>query len=283
MSIKILMPTLSPEMKTGKLVRWLVEEGQQVNPGDVVAEIETEKASIEIEAVDKGKVAKLLVPDGTEGVKVNTPIALLDGDGTGTEGKSFQMRSKMVRLLKEVPSSRPAKSLGERSGPPPGAVIGRTRLAGDQGASAPKASHAAADSVGQPRTRLLIPSGTNEAEVEPIAGWLVIVKGPGRGGYCGVYVGMNSVGRDPNQRISLNFGDDSISREEHAYVVYDEETRLFYLQQGKKAGLVRLGTKPVLNPTELKACDLIRIGKTTQRFAPCCGPHFSWRDEMKDT
>ena len=203
MSIKILMPTLSPEMKTGKLVRWLVEEGQQVNPGDVVAEIETEKASIEIEAVDKGKVAKLLVPDGTEGVKVNTPIALLDGDGTRTEGKSFQMRSKMVRLLKEVPSSR-AKSLGGRSGPPPGAVIGRTRLAGDQGASAPKASHAAADSVGQPRTRLLIPSGTNEAEVEPIAGWLVIVKGPGRGGYCGVYVGMNSVGRDRDQRISLN-------------------------------------------------------------------------------
>ena len=70
MSIKILMPTLSPEMKTGKLVRWLVEEDQQVNPGDVIAEIETEKASIEIEAVDKGKVLKLLVPDGTEGVKV---------------------------------------------------------------------------------------------------------------------------------------------------------------------------------------------------------------------
>src|ERR1700716_1715441 len=65
MSIKILMPTLSPEMKTGKLVRWLVEEDQQVNPGDVIAEIETEKASIEIEAVDKGKVLKLLVPDGT--------------------------------------------------------------------------------------------------------------------------------------------------------------------------------------------------------------------------
>ena len=78
-------------MKTGKLVRWLVEEDQQVNPGDVIAEIETEKASIEIEAVDKGKVLRLLVPDGTEGVKVNTPIALLDGDGTGTKGKSFQI------------------------------------------------------------------------------------------------------------------------------------------------------------------------------------------------
>ena len=56
--------------------------------------------------------------------------------------------------------------------------------------------------------------------------------------------------------------------------------RKFYLQQGKKAGLVRLGTKPVLNPIELKACDLIRIGKTTLRFIPCCGPEFSWSDEI---
>jgi hypothetical protein len=283
MSIKILMPTLSPEMKTGKLVRWLVEEDQQVNPGDVIAEIETEKASIEIEAVDKGKVLKLLVPDGTEGVKVNTPIALLDGDGIGTKGKSFQMRSKMVRLLKEVPSSRPVTSHGGRGVPPVGAVIGRTRLTGDQGVSAPLVSPAATESVGQPRTRLVIPSGSNEAEVEPIAGWLVIVKGPGRGGYRPVYVGMNSVGRGPDQRISLNFGDDAISREEHAYIVYDEETRQFYLQQGKKAGLVRLETKPVLNPIELKGCDLIRIGKTTLRFIPCCGPEFSWSDEIKDT
>jgi hypothetical protein len=82
--------------------------------------------------------------------------------------------------------------------------------------------------------------------------------------------------------VSLNFGDDSISREEHAYIVYDEETRLFYLQHGKKAGLVRLGTEPVLNPIELKAYDLIRIGKTTLRFVPCCGRVFSWSDEIKD-
>ena len=269
-------------MKTGKLVKWLVQEGQQVNPGDVIAEIETEKASIEVEAVDKGKVAKLLVPDGTEGVKVNTPIALFDGDGTGTKGKSFQMRSKMVRLLKEVPSSRPVTSLGEHRAPPAGAVIGRNRLKGDQDEAAPMVSPVAADSV-ELRTRLLMPSGSNEAEVEPIAGWLVIVKGPGRGGYRAVYVGMNSVGRDPDQRVSLNFGDDSISREEHAYIVYDEETRLFYLQHGKKAGLVRLGTEPVLNPIELKAWDLIRIGKTTLRFVPCCGPDFSWSDEITDT
>jgi pyruvate dehydrogenase E1 component beta subunit len=79
MSTEILMPALSPTMEEGKLAKWLIAEGQSVKPGDVIAEIETDKATMEVEAVDEGKVSKLLVPEGTEGVKVNTPIALLDG------------------------------------------------------------------------------------------------------------------------------------------------------------------------------------------------------------
>jgi len=79
MPTEILMPALSPTMEEGKLAKWLVAEGQQVKAGDVIAEIETDKATMEVEAVDEGKVAKLLIPAGTEGVKVNTPIALLDG------------------------------------------------------------------------------------------------------------------------------------------------------------------------------------------------------------
>jgi len=80
MPTEILMPALSPTMEEGKLAKWLVEEGQSVKPGDIIAEIETDKATMEVEAVDEGKVAKLLVAEGTEGVKVNTPIALLDGE-----------------------------------------------------------------------------------------------------------------------------------------------------------------------------------------------------------
>jgi pyruvate dehydrogenase E1 component beta subunit len=79
MSTEILMPALSPTMEEGKLAKWLIAEGQSVKPGDVIAEIETDKATMEVEAVDEGKVSRLLVPEGTEGVKVNTPIALLDG------------------------------------------------------------------------------------------------------------------------------------------------------------------------------------------------------------
>jgi pyruvate dehydrogenase E1 component beta subunit len=80
MAIEILMPALSPTMEEGKLAKWLVAEGQQVKPGDIIAEIETDKATMEVEAVDEGKVSKLLVAEGTEGVKVNTPIAVLDGE-----------------------------------------------------------------------------------------------------------------------------------------------------------------------------------------------------------
>ena len=77
MPTEILMPALSPTMEEGKLVKWHVGEGDAVRAGDVIAEIETDKATMEVEAVDEGRMGKLLVPEGTEHVKVNQPIALL--------------------------------------------------------------------------------------------------------------------------------------------------------------------------------------------------------------
>jgi pyruvate dehydrogenase E2 component (dihydrolipoamide acetyltransferase) len=77
----ILMPALSPTMEEGKLAKWLVKEGDTVKSGDILAEIETDKATMEFEAVDEGKIGKLIVPAGTEGVKVNAPIAVLLGEG----------------------------------------------------------------------------------------------------------------------------------------------------------------------------------------------------------
>ena len=80
MSTEILMPALSPTMEEGKLAKWHVKVGDQVSSGDVIAEIETDKATMEVEAVDEGVVERLLVSEGTEGVKVNTPIATLKGE-----------------------------------------------------------------------------------------------------------------------------------------------------------------------------------------------------------
>ncbi|HSD92984.1 MAG TPA: pyruvate dehydrogenase complex E1 component subunit beta [Methyloceanibacter sp.] len=90
MPTEILMPALSPTMEEGKLAKWLVREGDNVRAGDVIAEIETDKATMEIEAVDEGRIDKILVPEGTEHVAVNRPIAVLYADGEDAGVSSFE-------------------------------------------------------------------------------------------------------------------------------------------------------------------------------------------------
>src|SRR6056297_3400548 len=85
MPTEILMPALSPTMEEGTLAKWLVKEGDTVNSGDLLAEIETDKATMEFEAVDEGTIGKILVDAGSEGVKVNTPIAVLLEEGESAD------------------------------------------------------------------------------------------------------------------------------------------------------------------------------------------------------
>src|SRR5215813_3394600 len=88
MPIDILMPALSPTMEEGKLSKWLKKEGDKVTSGDVLAEIETDKATMEVEAVDEGTIGKIVVPEGTDGVKVNAVIAVLIGEGESADAVS---------------------------------------------------------------------------------------------------------------------------------------------------------------------------------------------------
>src|SRR6195256_3352219 len=81
MPTEVLMPALSPTMEKGNLAKWVKHEGDKVKSGDVIAEIETDKATMEVEAVDEGTLGKILVPEGTEDVAVNTPIAVILADG----------------------------------------------------------------------------------------------------------------------------------------------------------------------------------------------------------
>ena len=85
MPTEILMPALSPTMEEGTLAKWLVKEGDTVSSGDLLAEIETDKATMEFEAVDEGTIGKILIPEGSEGVKVNTAIAVLLEDGESAD------------------------------------------------------------------------------------------------------------------------------------------------------------------------------------------------------
>jgi len=105
MTTQILMPALSPTMEEGKLAKWLVKEGDEVHSGDILAEIETDKATMEFEAVDEGRIGKILVPEGTEGVKVNQPIATLIGegeDGAATSGAAPDISSAMASIKDAV-------------------------------------------------------------------------------------------------------------------------------------------------------------------------------------
>ncbi|HUJ04139.1 MAG TPA: biotin/lipoyl-containing protein, partial [Rhizomicrobium sp.] len=103
MATQILMPALSPTMEEGKLAKWLVKEGDEVHSGDILAEIETDKAVMEFEAVDEGRIGKILVPEGTEGVKVNQPIAELIG------ASSFEVRPSPSSRLAPQDNARKAE------------------------------------------------------------------------------------------------------------------------------------------------------------------------------
>lgn len=151
--------------------------------------------------------------------------------------------------------------------------------------------------AGRVKTRLLGFHKADEAVRDPFAapqqeaapqgepqfpvGWMVVLKGPGRGASFTLTAGASKIGRGEDQAIRLDFGDTSISRDNHAAVAYDEEQRCFYIGHGGKANLVRLNGMPVLSTEPLADGDEIRIGETTLRFVAFCGPEFSW-DEGGD-
>ena len=112
MPINILMPALSPTMEKGNLAKWLKKEGDKVKSGDVIAEIETDKATMEVEAVDEGTIAKIVVPEGTQDVPVNDVIAVLAGDGedvkaAGARRSSPRLKRSLKQSLRPKPRQRP--------------------------------------------------------------------------------------------------------------------------------------------------------------------------------
>ncbi len=120
MAVQILMPALSPTMEEGTLAKWLVKEGDAVKSGQIIAEIETDKATMEFEAVDEGIVGKILVTEGTAGVKVNTPIAVLLEDG-----EDASAAPKAAAPAAAAAAAAPALLLGGL--PLPGCPKGRRR------------------------------------------------------------------------------------------------------------------------------------------------------------
>jgi pyruvate dehydrogenase E2 component (dihydrolipoamide acetyltransferase) len=142
MPINILMPALSPTMEKGNLAKWLKKEGDKVKSGDVIAEIETDKATMEVEAVDEGTIAKILVPEGTQDVPVNDVIAVLAGDGEDVKAASAGA----------APAAKPAEAPKEAPKPAAAAPAATPAAAPAAAAApAPQAAPAAAKGNGHAR------------------------------------------------------------------------------------------------------------------------------------
>src|ERR1700678_57370 len=151
MPINILMPALSPTMEKGNLAKWLKKEGDKVKSGDVIAEIETDKATMEVEAVDEGTLAKSVVPEGTQDVSVNDVIAVLAGDGEDVKAagagaasappKPAPAAAEAPATAKPAPTPAPATAPAAKAAPPPAAA-----------APAPQAAAPAPQANGHART-----------------------------------------------------------------------------------------------------------------------------------
>ncbi|MBM0168664.1 pyruvate dehydrogenase complex E1 component subunit beta [Altererythrobacter sp. C41] len=145
MAIELKMPALSPTMEEGTIARWLVKEGDTVSSGDILAEIETDKATMEFEAIDEGTVGKILVPEGTENVKVGTVIAVLAGEGED---------------VSEAAAAQATTSGEAEQQPEPAASSGEQEKSDDQ-----KAAITPGKPKSEPKSDPAIPDGTNMASV----------------------------------------------------------------------------------------------------------------------
>ncbi len=117
---------------------------------------------------------------------------------------------------------------------------------------------------------------------DPVVAWVVVVGGPGRGNALELGYGMNQVGRNPDNRVPLPFGDQEISRSAHAVITYDPRSRKYFVQpntQGSNLTYIGAEQSPVLTPVELFGGELIRMGGTTLKFVPLCGESFDWSDD----
>lgn len=174
----------------------------------------------------------------------------------------------------------------------PGAPAVDLSAGGEMAAVAAPVSGLSVRNAGRVKTRLL---GFNQAEEEtddPLGnasastataqrekfpvGWLVVVDGPGVGHAFSIFTGASVIGRGEDQMIRLDFGDNSISRNNHAAIAYDEESNKFYIGHGGKSNIIRRNARPVLSTEELHHADLLRIGETTLRFVALCGSDFQW-------
>ena len=154
--------------------------------------------------------------------------------------------------------------------PNPGSGLGAQSAPGNMAPPPPPGQGETMFLVAQPGAK------PGDPPFDPVVGWVTIVKGSGRGQSRPVFYGQNSIGRGHEHRIPLDFGDQRMSRETHAFIIYDEIDRKFYLRDGGRNNPIRHKGNIVMVPTELKDRDEFTIGDTTLTFVALCTASFDW-------
>ena len=137
--------------------------------------------------------------------------------------------------------------------------------------------------IGEEHTRLVRPKKSDadqkDEEISLVVGWVVVLEGPGKGCSREIGYGNNTMGRSPSAAISLDFGDETISREKHCVLTYDPKGNNYFLSPGDSRNLVYVNEAPVLSPTVLKTGDKVGLGNSLLAFVAFCGDDFDWGEE----
>lgn len=182
----------------------------------------------------------------------------LEDDGTSTE---------LPQTAPTLPTPAPAAPSAEAARSPGRARRTKTRLIGFEKSDGDVVDLFNDAAKATPTQRVQFP-----------VGWIVVTEGPGRGECFALMSGMSQIGRGEDQAVQLDFGDNSISRTNHAAIVYDPDNKEFLLGHGGKSNIVRLNDKPLISNEPLQSGDVMRIGETVLRFVALCGPTFNWSE-----
>ncbi len=272
MSIELKMPALSPTMEEGTLAKWLVKEGDTVASGDILAEIETDKATMEFEAVDEGKIAQILVPEGSDGVKVGTPIAILAGEGEEVSSSAPPPKAEAAPPPKveepRVEAAPPVKGGGETPPAPPAPAVSPKADSGDRIKASPLARRLAeAQGIDLSKLTGSGPGGRIvRADLGKAAGGAMAAPAPQAAAAAApAHVEPLDI---PHEAVKLSNMRKTIARRlteskqqiPHIYLTLDTNLdRLLKLRSELNAGLANRGVKLSVNDMLIKALALALI------------------------
>jgi len=243
-----------------------LEQSYRDTIGSLVEETNALETGVADRIVPKKPVKHVEITDVPTAKPAPVAMNIWDLEDDGTSSELPATTADLPPLSTELPTA-PAVATAAAARSPARSRRTKTRLIGFE-----KSDGAVVDLFND------APTVAPTKSVKFPVGWLVVAEGPGRGECFSLLTGMSQIGRGDDQAVQLDFGDNSISRSNHATIVYDPDSKEFLLGHGGKSNIVRLNDKPVISNEAIKTGDIIRISDTVLRFIALCDKSFNWAD-----